>query len=218
MSDAAQASHASRAPQQGRSRASYERMLAAARELLIERGNDEFALTDVAKLGKVSIGSIYCRFDSKDALLAAVQHQTLERIDAEQLAIIAKVRESASDLRDLTMRVVEALAESLRSHAPILRPFMLRAPMDASTSDQGKASYGRIAEAVQAALLSHREEIRHPDPERAAASAFRLMYAAIARYLGFGAVAETAGEGDWADLKRDLGHMCAAFLMTSPPA
>ena len=218
MSDAAQVTHASREPQQGRSRASYERMLAAARELLIQRGNDEFALTDVAKLGKVSIGSIYCRFDSKDALLAAVQHQALAGIDAEQLSIISEARESATDLRDLVMRLVEGLAESLKAHAPILRPFMLRAQIDSGTSDQGKASYGLIAEAVHAALLSYREEVRHPEPERAAASAFRIMYAAIARYLGFGAVAETAGEGDWADLKTDLGHMCAAFLTTSPPA
>lgn len=216
MSDVAQASHASRAPQQGRSRASYERMLAAARTLLIERGNDEFALTDVAKLGKVSIGSIYCRFDSKDALLTAVQHQALEEMTVEQVAIVSRAHETAADLRDLVKRLVEGLAESLKTHAPILRPIMLRAAAEPATSEQGKASYGRVAEAVHAALLSHRDEIRHPDPERAAASAFRIMYAAIARYLGFGAVAESAGEGDWADLKTDLAHMCAAFLETPP--
>lgn len=55
-----------RAPQQGRSKASFERMLATAEELMTQRGSDEFTLNEVAKHGKVSIGSIYCRFDSKD--------------------------------------------------------------------------------------------------------------------------------------------------------
>lgn len=58
-------------PQQGRSRASYERMLAAAEKLMVKRGNDDFTLTEVAKAGKVSIGSIYLRFDSKDDLIRA---------------------------------------------------------------------------------------------------------------------------------------------------
>src|SRR5439155_8476116 len=62
----------SREPLQGRSRASFERMLEAAEKLLVERGSDEFTLSDVSKAGKVSIGSIYCRFDSKDDLIRAV--------------------------------------------------------------------------------------------------------------------------------------------------
>ena len=43
----------SRKPQQGRSRASLERMLAAARELMIERGSEEFTLQEVSQGGDV---------------------------------------------------------------------------------------------------------------------------------------------------------------------
>jgi hypothetical protein len=41
------------------------------------------------------------------------------------------------------------------------------------------------------------------------------MYAAIARYLGFGSATTAAWEGDWDELKEDLGRMCAAFLLTA---
>jgi AcrR family transcriptional regulator len=214
---APQLTRASREPQQGRSRASYERMLAAAEALLIERGSDDFALTDVAKLGKVSIGSIYCRFDSKDDLLGAVQHRALTKISGEQMAMVEQARARAWDLRDLVFRLVDGMAESLKAHAPVLRPFMLRAATDPATAQYGKRVHKEVDDALQAALAAKRDEIPHPDPDRAAASAIRIMYAAIARHLGFGTAEGPFEEGDWGQLKTDLGHMCAAFLRTPPP-
>ena len=62
----------SRKPQQGRSKASLERMLAAGRELMLERGSEEFTLQEVSERGQVSIGSIYLRFESKDNLVRGV--------------------------------------------------------------------------------------------------------------------------------------------------
>ena len=43
-----------REPRQGRSRASFERMLAAAEKLMAERGSDEFTLNEVAKTGNLA--------------------------------------------------------------------------------------------------------------------------------------------------------------------
>ena len=62
----------SRRPQQGRSKASLERMLTAGRALMLERGSEDFTLQDVNQKGNVSIGSIYLRFQSKDNLVRAV--------------------------------------------------------------------------------------------------------------------------------------------------
>ena len=62
----------SRKPQQGRSKASLERMLAAGRELMLDRGSEEFTLQEVSERGQVSIGSIYLRFESKDNLVRGV--------------------------------------------------------------------------------------------------------------------------------------------------
>ncbi|MDY7525995.1 TetR/AcrR family transcriptional regulator [Sphingomonas sp. 10B4] len=205
-----------RAPQQGRSRASFERMLIAAEELMSERGTDDFTLNEVGKRGKVSIGSIYCRFDSKDDLVHAVQTRVLERVNAEQLAMVESARTEASDLVILVDRLVEGTAESLRRFADVTRPFMIRASTDTVVAAQGKARYAEIADAVCAALLEHSAEIAQPDAERAVHSAYRILYSSIARYLGFGSTMGSAWDGDWQILKEDLARMIAAFLTTSP--
>lgn len=205
-----------RAPQQGRSRASFERMLIAAEELMSERGTDDFTLNEVGKRGKVSIGSIYCRFDSKDDLVHAVQTRVLERVNAEQLAMVESARSEASDLVVLVDRLVEGTAESLRRFADVMRPFMIRASTDTVVAAHGKARYAQIADAVCAALLEHRAEIAQPDAERAVHSAYRILYSSIARYLGFGSTMGSAWDGDWQILKEDLARMIAAFLTTAP--
>ena len=204
-----------RAPRQQRSQASFERMIAAAEELLRERGNDDFTLQEVGKRGKVSIGSIYCRFDSKDDLIRAVQARVLEAVNAEQLDSIAKAEAEANGLRQLVKLLVNGTAEALRRHAELMRPMMLRSTSDPIVAAAGKRSYAEVSERVQNAMLAHREEILQEDPDRAVRSVHRVMYAAIARYLGFGSATTAAWEGDWDELKEDLGRMCAAFLLTA---
>lgn len=208
--------HASRAPQQGRSRASYERMLAAAEALLVERGSDDFTLTEVSRVGKVSIGSIYCRFDSKDDLIRAVQVRALDLVNQEQLERLERAAQGAGDLYALVISLVDSVAETLRKHGPIMRPLMLRAASDPVVAMTGKGQYKVVADRVHALLLARRDEIAHADAERAVQSVYRIIYASLARYLGFGTAVGATWEGDWAELKEDLGRMCAVFLLTPP--
>lgn len=205
----------SREPKQGRSKASYERMLAAAEKLLIKSGNDDFTLTDVSKAGKVSIGSIYCRFDSKDDLIRAVQTKMIERMDSEYLVMLTKVRAEAAGLDDFMARFVEGFAESLRQFSPLLRPIMMCATRDTTISMTGKSSHDRFARQVRSAMLEYRADFKRDDHERLVASAYRVIYSTLARYLGLGSAMEVSGEGDWNELKEDLGIMCAAYLRTS---
>jgi len=205
-----------RAPMQGRSKASYERMLAAAEELLVSNGSDDFTLNDVSKTGKVSIGSIYNRFEGKEALLHAVQLRVLTRLDKAMRDRLNAAQADYSGLDSLVVRLVDGIAETLREFADLMRPFMQRATTDAHVAAVGKASYAGTASFVKSALLAHRDEIRQPNPERAVDSAYRILYAAIARYLGFGSATTAAWEGDWDILKDDLARMIAAFLKTKP--
>lgn len=209
---------ASREPQQGRSRASYERMLASAENLLVQKANDDFTLNEVAKVGEVSIGSIYLRFDSKDDLIRAVQARVLARIDGEQTAMLAAVLRQAQGLDGFVAGFVEGLAELLVRHAPILRPIMLRATYDHAVSEAGKQSHDRFATEVFEAFLRYREAFGGSDHPRLVRSAYRMLYATLARYLGLGSSAESSGEGDWEELKVDLAIMCSAFLRASRSA
>lgn len=206
-----------REPRQGRSRASFERMLAAAEDLLRERGNDDFTLTEVSRQGKVSIGSIYCRFDSKDELIQAVHSRTMEQMIDRHIEMIANTEPANARLQTLVPALVQEIGELMRNAAPIMRPLMARAAIDPIVAVTGKRAYMDFSDRITAALLAHRGEIKHPDPERAVDSCVRIIYAALARYLGFGSSITAVGQGDWTELKVDLGDMCTAFL-TSVPA
>lgn len=209
-------STALRAPVQGRSKASYERMLAAAETLMAAAGSDDFTLQEVSKKGKVSIGSIYNRFESKDALLHAVQLRVLERVDKQMGAMLDEARNGADTLDKLVVALTRAVGETLKENADIMRPLMLRATNDPLVAATGKASFVATANAVKGALLLHSREMKQPDPLRAVDSAFRILYATIARYLGFGSATTAAWEGDWDVLLQDLSRMIAAFLVTPP--
>ncbi len=116
-------------PQQGRSRASFERMLEAAEALLVERVSDDFTLNDVSKVGRVSIGSIYNRFTNKDELIHAVCARVMERLEIEQAKIIMRARSRSKSTAELILAIVAELGEFMRAQAPVMRPLMLRARM-----------------------------------------------------------------------------------------
>ncbi|TWB30591.1 TetR/AcrR family transcriptional regulator [Nitrospirillum bahiense] len=207
-----------REPVQSRSKASYERMLAAAQELLKIHGNDEFTLTDVSRVGKVSVGSIYCRFDSKDDLIRVVQERVQTDIQHEQRQLIARVALETSNLHDLVAALTAGMAEHLRHHADILRAMMLRANHDPVVARLGKMSHQAAIADIKLAILRYRDDIAHPDPERAVQAGFNIMYSALARVLGLGSNREQGDAWEWEQLKRDLTHSFAAYLMTEPRA
>lgn len=215
--DARSATGPTRKPLQGRSRASYERMLAAAEQLLASRGSDDFTLTQVSRLGKVSIGSIYCRFDSKEDLLRDVQVRLLARIEARQQQALEDALRQAKDLNGMVRLLVEGFAEMLRGEAALMRTFMARSVADAEVAARGKQSYFAAEKGFADALLRYRARIRQPDPERAAFAAFRIVYSTLARYLGlgFGPAADSDGV-EWTALKQDLAEVCSAYLHHAP--
>ena len=204
-------SEASREPQQGRSKASYERMLAAAEKLMVKRGNEDFTLTEVSKTGKVSIGSIYLRFDSKDDLIRAVHARVLARIDHEQQHMLDAVQ-GEDDLDSYARRFVADYAELLKSFSPVLRPLMFRAINDNDISQMGRTAAEKLSLQVRGQMLRFSGEFGRPDHERLAANAFRMIYCTLARFLGLGSSPEAANEGNWEELKEDLAIMCASFL------
>lgn len=208
------AKQASRRPQQGRSRQSLERMFEATEKLLSQRGSDEFTLNEVSENGKVSIGSIYYRFKNKDELIHAVLTQITNEIADEQREVMQHVAATCKDLTHAIILVVEGLASTLHRRAGILRPLMNRARHDQTVARMGKCCYAQMSISAHMVLLAFRSEIRFPEPEKAVASVYRILYSSLARYLGLGSDMDSALEGDWDELKSDLCHMCFSFLTT----
>jgi AcrR family transcriptional regulator len=206
----------SRAPKQRRSRESYDRMIEAAIELLKEGGLGALTLAAVSRRSHVSIGSIYCRVDGKDALLREVQAIVLRQMEHEFALLVSRVRRKQLALRELVPTMVSEFAHYLRRHAALLAAFMQQGDRDPIVEEVGRKSYVQTVMDFNLVLLERKTEFRHPDPEHAATTVFSVVYAALARYLGLNSGAPGhggAGEGNWQQLVEDLGLMSLAFII-----
>ncbi|WP_261936936.1 TetR/AcrR family transcriptional regulator [Sphingomonas bisphenolicum] len=192
-------------------------MLKAAEKLMVKRGNDDFTLTEVAKAGKVSIGSIYLRFDSKDDLIRAVHGRVLAEIGEEQDALMKNISDKAVSLDEFAQLFVDSYAELLKRYSPVLRPIMFRAIYDDSISALGRSSAEKLTEQAETQMLRYSSEFGRPDHNRLVGNAFRMIYYTLARFLGLGSSPEAANQGNWDELKEDLAIMCAAFLRAPAP-
>lgn len=212
---------ADRQPKQSRSRESLEKVIVAAAAILEKVGYEGLTLQEVSRLSGVSIGSIYARVAGKDELVRLVQQRAMERIDAEQARLLAPERWAAYGLPELVPALVDELAEFLRRHAALLRAFMMRAAQDEVIGAVGRASALKAAARFRDVLLGRRDQIGRPDPERAIAACYTVIYSTFGRFLGLGIALEAAGGGDWRELKQDVATMCLCFLEhapASPPA
>ena len=205
----------SRKPRQDRSKASLERMLAAGRELMLERGSEEFTLQEVSERGQVSIGSIYLRFESKDNLVRGVIAEALEALAAEETDLLQRLDGECADLSSFVSGYVEGYAEVLRRHAPLLRLTMERATYDPLVAKPGKQHALRTETEATAAMLAHAEEFGGSDTKDhkvKAQTAHHIIFATLARQLSLGSSGEAAHDYDWGLLKRELARMCLAYL------
>jgi AcrR family transcriptional regulator len=170
----------SRAPLQGRSKASLERMLATARALMLERGNEDFTLQEVSLRGKVSIGSIYLRFDGKDSLVRAVLTQAMEELTARESDMFSEITTRCRNLADFVTDYVREYSEVLRVNAPLLRLAMLRAEHDLEISALGKQAAENAVNEAAKAFLMYESEITAPDAKVSVASAHHIIFASSA--------------------------------------
>jgi AcrR family transcriptional regulator len=207
-----QSTHA-RSPKQLRSRESFDRVIEAATDLLAKHGIDGLTLAEVSRRSKVSIGSIYCRVESKNDLLRVVQARVLVRMEHEFSAMVNRIRRRRLPLRELVPTLVRELAQFLRRHVAHLNAFIALGARDAVVRTVGRKAHAQTALDFRLLLLERHSEFVHPDHEHAASTCFTVVYGALARYLGLGVTTEGgAGEGDWKQLIEDLGLMALAFL------
>lgn len=204
-----------RKPRQGRSLASFQRMLDATKALMLETGGDNFTLQDVSERGNVSIGSIYLRFESKDRLLHAVIAEELQNVLASEREILDAVIAQSKSLADFLPLYIDRYSGFLEEYAPLLRTIMQRASVDAAVSEPGKETARRSAAMSVAAIMSFRDEIKAPDAEDKAQAVFQIIFATVARQFGLGSTPESGDPAVWAFMKGELAKMALAYLRHS---
>ena len=143
-----------RAPQQDRSRQSWERALHVGMELFEEHGWDGLTITEVCRRAKISAPSLYARVDGKAGLFLAVHERWLERIARTEDELInqhLRVDASPSEAATSAARVVMGVFDR---HAAALRALIDRSARDEQLLERGALAsqefVRRLAQAIPA--------------------------------------------------------------------
>ncbi len=102
-------------PQQDRSRATYERILAAADSVFVERGSASSTTTQIAAAAGLSVGALYRFFPDKEAIKTAIAERYLADARARFDPLLASVQDRG-DLPDVLGAVIDAAADLALAH------------------------------------------------------------------------------------------------------
>jgi AcrR family transcriptional regulator len=202
-----------RPPRQRRSVESSERVIAAGIEVLVELGYEGFTITEVSRRAKVSVGSIYARFGSKDDLFLVLHDRALLDLEQRQRDAFAAAGRDELDDRARITAAVGAVAEVMRENAGLLRVIMLRGALDERVLQRGSQSVRALNDAFAAVVLRHAEAFRHPEPSLAVDVCFRMLFAALSRRITHGPRHESSHDISWERLAREHAALCAAYLL-----
>ncbi|MFZ0091823.1 MAG: TetR/AcrR family transcriptional regulator [Solirubrobacteraceae bacterium] len=201
-----------RPPLQRRSQQSLERVLQAGLEVLQQEGFDGFTLQEVSRRAGVSIGSIYARVPSREALIMAIYERAMAWTEEQAPIVRAAVRADLTP-RERIEAIVTEMASTMLDHGEILRVFMRVAPMNPDIWQRGAEKSQATAKTFERAILEHRGDLGHPDPDLAIDVVFRMVYNTIARRITHGPKFESTRPLGDKRLVRELARASADYLL-----
>jgi AcrR family transcriptional regulator len=208
------AAPAFRPPRQARSRKALEAVLEAGLELLEEGGVEALRIADVAERAGVSVGTVYNRFDGKDALFHTIQQRYIERVIAEHTLVYGDDGWAALSTIELIDRAIRVAAGVLANHATVLRVFMHQGGADPTVARQGSAGTRIFAGQFESVLLTRAAEFRTPQPAAEAVDlCFRMVYDVLARRILFGPTFESDLATGWDRTVDGLVSAATAYLL-----
>ncbi|GAA0191080.1 TetR/AcrR family transcriptional regulator [Cytobacillus oceanisediminis] len=195
-----------KAPRQDRSRRMVERILEAARLVLVEEGYERATTNRIASRAEVSPGSLYQYFPDKQAILVAVIDRYSAEIGEELTAVLADRLDLPPD--QLVRAAYEGLLDVLEEHREYLRLVTQELPLSRVAGHVGQVER-RVADLVGAYLTVSRT----PTPLPTSASAWLLVR--MVEHLSVDYVLQRP------DIARDvfveeLVHLTAAHLAARP--
>lgn len=195
-----------RPPQQARSRAALQRLLASAEHVLVNDGLDELTIARVAEHAGVSVGGIYRRFASKEQLIDAVRRDFVARLEHAVTEALDTTSPSLAGVIDaLTTALSQTLAESGR-----IIPAILGGGRRADAPEQGLRTATVLQQRFFDAAAPYRDQINHEKPATALTVAFRSV---IAAGIHRAALIPWWPDGlTWQQWAREIADMTTAYL------
>lgn len=169
-----------RRPQQARSRDTLDRIVRAARKLLQTKTFDDISVTEITRRARSSVGSFYSRFPDKAALLDYLDEQYARDVIAEAGRLSEANRFVGNHLAERVRLLVTFMLDLHARQPGLLRTLILEARRERGGpfGDRTRRMNATIPILIDR-LLECREEIGHPEPERAMYLGLLMVFSAI---------------------------------------
>ncbi|MGD9527009.1 TetR/AcrR family transcriptional regulator [Pseudonocardia sp.] len=160
-----------REPRQERSRRMVERIVAAGREVLVQRGYDAVTTNHIAAAAGISPGSLYQYFPDKSAVLAEV----LDRYSQDVVARVSRafLASVGAPTADGVRAVVTAMLDVYEEQPDLLRVLVEQVPRSAAST---RAAFARRVDDMLTVAIGSRPD---RDPGRPAVAVAWLLVRAV---------------------------------------
>ena len=157
---------------QARSRATREKLLAAAEKVFAEKGYDGARLSDIAEVAGCSVGAVYFRFKDKDALFFAIAESFTAEARAKMLALLETGK--GGEPEAIIRHFVTGTAADFRAHKGLFRAIVERGFDHPHAMKTIFAVREELAEALENALQNRLA--RHGDVALSVRVATQMIY------------------------------------------
>jgi AcrR family transcriptional regulator len=168
-------------PQQERSRESERKLLKAAAEVLGQHGVNGATIPRIARHAGLTPGAVYRRFRDKDELLETAILGILERQD-ERTKVGLEPRAAAQiPLPVFADQLIGSMVISYRANAALLMAMrqFVQTRQGSEFWKKASAQEIRTVRRVVDLILTHRDEIHHPQPRMAVSLALMMVISTL---------------------------------------
>jgi AcrR family transcriptional regulator len=205
------------APQQERSRESLRKLQKATAEVLGQHGLEGATIPRIAQHAGLTPGAIYRRFHDKEALLEDAILGMLERQQERARTGLSPEAAAQIPLTVFTEQIINGMVLGYRLNAGLLRAMRIFVQGRANTPFWKKACKMEVRafERVVELFLTHRKEIKHPDPRGAISMGLMMvistLFEIVVMPLDLGPLKEFLPKDDLA-LRRELARAFLSYL------
>jgi AcrR family transcriptional regulator len=203
-----------RPPTQARSRATFDRLLSAAVELLAERRFEDTSVTELVRKAASSVGAFYARFESKEALLHELDVRLFEVGRAKWREFLAPERWEGASAAQILEDFVARLVDARRERRGLLRALAIyvRSRPGSEFAKRSAKLNRLLTERLTDLMLTRRQEIGHPRPVLAIAFALEIVDSVTRDAILFADTGLAPARVSDAELKAELLRALKLYL------
>ncbi len=205
------------APKQQRSRETEQRLLAAAEELIAERGLAGLSIAELVRRAHSSVGSFYGRFGDKDGLLRALHTRRMDTILAQlhemhQSGILAQLDRGTA----MTLCMTE-LVRHYQDHAHLMAAFNARSAEDPVKWSETIETHRNLVQTLAQLLAQSDGNALHPRANLALELGLHMVFALLGDWVVYGTLPNQQLPFSMEELPQELARLLLGYLNSEEP-